>query len=153
MKFLVTGGAGFIGSHVCESLVTGGDEVWSVDDLNPFYDVRIKQNNLKSVASRSKNCFRAIECDINTDAAELQAVFDAGPPGSSASTLAGQSRECGSSLESPALYQRVNVEGTVNVLESARKSGVTKLILARIPPRFMASTLPCRSKKAIPSVW
>src|SRR6266550_3032503 len=68
MNFLVTGGAGFIGSHVCERLLQMGHAVWALDDLNAFYD--------------------------------------------------------------PALYQRVNVEGTVKLLEAARVAGVKKITIA-----------------------
>jgi nucleoside-diphosphate-sugar epimerase len=49
VNFLVTGGAGFIGSHVCERLLHSGHAVWAFDDLNPFYDPRIKQRNLRGI--------------------------------------------------------------------------------------------------------
>ena len=49
MNFLVTGGAGFIGSHVCERLLLGGHSVWTLDDLNTFYSPVIKQRNLKEI--------------------------------------------------------------------------------------------------------
>jgi len=51
MNFLVTGGAGFIGSHVCERLLREGHCVWAFDDLNNFYDPRIKQQNLREIGS------------------------------------------------------------------------------------------------------
>ena len=46
MNFLVTGGAGFIGSHVCERLLHDGHAVWAFDDLNDFYDPKLKHRNL-----------------------------------------------------------------------------------------------------------
>ena len=46
MNFLVTGGAGFIGSHVCERLLRSGEAVWAFDDLNAFYDPQLKRRNL-----------------------------------------------------------------------------------------------------------
>jgi nucleoside-diphosphate-sugar epimerase len=49
MNFLVTGGAGFIGSHVCERLLGLGHAVWTLDDLNPFYAVALKQQNLAAL--------------------------------------------------------------------------------------------------------
>ena len=51
MNFLVTGGAGFIGSHVCERLLKDGHHVWAFDDLNNFYDPQFKQRNLKEIQS------------------------------------------------------------------------------------------------------
>src|ERR1022692_951413 len=47
MNFLVTGGAGFIGSHVCERLPSDGHAVWALDDLNPFYDQKFKKRKLR----------------------------------------------------------------------------------------------------------
>jgi nucleoside-diphosphate-sugar epimerase len=47
MIFLVTGGAGFIGSHVCGQLLQDGHSVWAFDDLNPFYEPNLKQRNLR----------------------------------------------------------------------------------------------------------
>ena len=49
MNFLVTGGAGFIGSHVCERLLRDGHRVWAFDDLNNFYDPQFKQRNLREI--------------------------------------------------------------------------------------------------------
>lgn len=54
MNFLVTGGAGFIGSHVCQRLLERGDAVWAFDDLNPFYDPQLKQRNLRDLQSLAK---------------------------------------------------------------------------------------------------
>ena len=54
MNFLVTGGAGFIGSHVCERLLLAGHAVWAFDDLNNFYDPQIKRRNLRDIQSLAK---------------------------------------------------------------------------------------------------
>ncbi|HTD65574.1 MAG TPA: NAD-dependent epimerase/dehydratase family protein, partial [Candidatus Limnocylindria bacterium] len=51
MNFLVTGGAGFIASHVSERLLRDNHQVWVLDDLNPFYEPAIKQENLEALAS------------------------------------------------------------------------------------------------------
>jgi UDP-glucuronate 4-epimerase len=126
MNFLVTGGAGFIGSHVCERLLRDGHGVWAFDDLNPFYDPQFKQRNLREIQSLAKP-FEFVHGDI-TDRAALDEIFSS-VKFDQVIHLAARAG-VRPSLEQPALYQRVNVEGTVNVLEAARKSGVKKIIIA-----------------------
>ena len=126
MNFLVTGGAGFIGSHVCERLLRDGHRVWAFDDLNDFYDPQIKRQNLREIQSLAKP-FEFIPGDI-TDAAALAELFSS-VKFDQVIHLAARAG-VRPSLEKPALYQRVNVEGTVNLLEAARKSGVKKITLA-----------------------
>lgn len=126
MNFLVTGGAGFIGSHVCERLLRSGHAVWAFDDLNPFYDPQLKQRNLQDLQSLAKP-FTFVHGDL-TDRAALDQLlgsvkFD------QVIHLAARAG-VRPSLEDPALYQRVNVEGTVNLLEAARRNGVRKIIIA-----------------------
>ncbi len=126
MKFLVTGGAGFIGSHVCEQLLNSGHEVWAVDDLNSFYDPRLKQSNIRLLQSFAKP-FEFVQADI-TERSAVDDVFGA----TRFDQVIHLAARAGvrPSLEFPALYQRVNVEGTVNVLEAARLGLVKKLIIA-----------------------
>lgn len=126
MKFLVTGGAGFIGSHVSERLLAGGHSVVIVDELNTFYDPAIKQRNLDDLRARGGN-LEFVRADI-ADAAALEAAFAHGPF-DQVVHLAARAGVRPSLLE-PALYQRVNVEGTVNILEAARKQGTRKFVLA-----------------------
>jgi UDP-glucuronate 4-epimerase len=126
MNFLVTGGAGFIGSHVCDRLLRDGHSVWAFDELNPFYDPQFKRANLREIQSLAKP-FEFFHGDI-TDAAALEEIFSA-VKFDQVIHLAARAG-VRPSLEQPALYQRVNVEGTVNVLEAARKSGVKKIIIA-----------------------
>ncbi|MBU6409129.1 MAG: SDR family NAD(P)-dependent oxidoreductase [Verrucomicrobia bacterium] len=126
MNFLVTGGAGFIGSHVCERLLNDGHSVWAYDDLNDFYDPRFKQRNLREIQALAKP-FEFIYGDI-TDRAALDEVF-ASVKFDQVIHLAARAG-VRPSLAEPALYQRVNVEGTVNVLEAGRRAGVRKMIVA-----------------------
>ena len=126
MNFLVTGGAGFIGSHVCEALLHKGHSVWALDDLNDFYNPKLKKANLRDIQSLAKP-FEFLQGDLM----DKEAVEDV-----MASVRFDQIIHLAAragvrpSLNDPALYQRVNVEATVNVLEAARKSGVKKLIIA-----------------------
>jgi UDP-glucuronate 4-epimerase len=126
MKILVTGGAGFIGSHLCERLLRAGHAVWALDDLNDFYDPSVKRRNLEEIHGLG-GPFALVEGDITNRSAvnklfqEVQ--FD---------QVVHLAARAGvrPSLEQPALYQRVNVEGTANLLEAARLHGVRKLVLA-----------------------
>ncbi len=126
MNFLVTGGAGFIGSHVCERLLHSGHAVWAFDDLNPFYDPQYKRQNLREIQALARP-FEFVFGDL-CDAEAVEALFQE-VQFDQVIHLAARAG-VRPSLEQPALYQRVNVEGTVNILESARKHGVRKLILA-----------------------
>lgn len=126
MNFLVTGGAGFIGSHVCERLLKAGHAVWAFDDLNEFYDPQLKRQNIRDIQALAKP-FEFIHGDL-TNPGDVAEVF--------ASTQFDQVIHLAAragvrpSLQQPALYQRVNVEGTVNVLEAARSARVKKITIA-----------------------
>src|SRR4051812_18597084 len=126
MNFLVTGGAGFIGSHVCERLLRDGHHVWAFDDLNDFYDPQFKRRNLRDVQALAKP-FEFVHGDI-TDRAALDDVFTSAKFDQVIHLAARAGVR--PSLAAPALYHRVNVEGTINVLEAARISGVKKIIIA-----------------------
>jgi UDP-glucuronate 4-epimerase len=126
VHFLVTGGAGFIGSHVCERLLHSGHSVCALDDLNPFYDPQLKRQNVREIQALAKP-FEFVQGDI-TDPADLDELFKE----NKFDQIIHLAARAGvrPSLQQPALYQRVNVEGTVNLLEAARKAGIKKFILA-----------------------
>lgn len=126
MNILVTGGIGFIGSHVCEHLLDAGHTVCALDDLNDFYDPAIKQNTLRELQARAQS-FAFVHADI-TQRDELDEVL-ASMPFDQIIHLAARAG-VRPSLEQPALYQRVNIEGTANLLEAARKQGVKKVTIA-----------------------
>jgi UDP-glucuronate 4-epimerase len=126
MNFLVTGGAGFIGSHLCERLLGAGHAVWALDDLNPFYDVALKQRNLRELQALGKPftfCFGDLLDPVCLGELMAGAKFD---------QIIHLAARAGvrPSLAEPALYQRVNVEGTVRLLEAARRQGVKKITIA-----------------------
>jgi UDP-glucuronate 4-epimerase len=126
MNFLVTGGAGFIGSHVCEQLLGLGHAVWTLDDLNLFYAVALKQQNL-SALEKLGGRFQFVRGDL-TDPVCVEQLFGS-VQFDQVIHLAARAG-VRPSFDDPALYHRVNVEGTVNLLESARRHRVNKLILA-----------------------
>ena len=124
MHILVTGGAGFIGSHVVDSLLANGDAVTVLDNFDPFYDRRIKERNI--AAHRTHPRWRLIEADVR-DADALGRL----PAGSfdaivHLAALGGVRR----SIETPLTYQDVNLRGTHNVLEAARRLKVPHLVFA-----------------------
>jgi len=126
MNFLVTGGAGFIGSHICERLMREWHSVWAFDDLNPFYDPKLKLANLKEIEALGRP-FEFVKGDI-CDRKALDELF--GRVKFDQVIHIAARAGVRPRLAEPALYQRVNVEGTVNVLEAARTHGVRKAILA-----------------------
>ncbi len=126
MNFLVTGGAGFIGSHVCERLLHDGHAVWAFDDLNASYDPQFKRRNLRDIQALAKP-FEFVHGDFS-DRATLDEIFSS-VKFDQVIHLAARAG-VRPSLAEPALYQRVNVEGTVNVLEAARTNGVKKITIA-----------------------
>ncbi len=122
MRILLTGGAGFIGSHVLEALLARGDSVAVVDDFNPYYDPAIKRANLAALRG-----FELVEGDL-VDPALVARAYDAARP-DAVVHLAGQGG-VRPSLSAPALYAAVNAGATLNLLEEARRRGVRKFVFA-----------------------
>lgn len=127
---LVTGAAGFIGSHVSAALVARGERVVGVDNLDPFYDVSIKRRNLEAIRPRGATgagSFEHVDADIR-DAAAMQAIFERVRPAG----LIHLAAKAGvrPSLADPAGYMLTNVVGTVNVLEAARRVGCSRIVAA-----------------------
>jgi len=122
-KILVTGGAGFIGSHLAERLTAAGDRVVAYDNFDPFYDPAIKRDNLSEAGKR--DLFRFVEGDIR-DAAALdrlleQERFDA------CVHLAARAG-VRPSIADPVLYADVNLNGTSILLEACRRHGLKRFI-------------------------
>jgi len=139
-RILLTGGAGFIGSHVAEALVGGGARVAVVDSLDDFYAAERKRANLAEV--RRAGDFQFHECDIRQEAA-MRRVFAAVRPEAVIHLAARPGVR--PSIEDPRLYQQVNVGGTVNLLELAREAGVRQFVFASSSSVYGAtSSLPFR---------
>lgn len=125
MKVLVTGGAGFIGSHLCERLLGDGHQVTIVDDLNDYYSPGLKRENLASVKKRGDVAFHW--ADI-TDEKRVFDIVEAVRP-EAIVHLAGRAG-VRPSLEQPLLYEKVNIYGTTVLLEASRQFGVKKFVFA-----------------------
>ncbi len=127
MKVFVTGGAGFIGSHLCEALVARGHEVFAVDGFDDFlYPARDKRNTAEYLhGALPAEAFRLR--DVNLDEADTLAELVRG-----ADVVVHLAALAGvrPSIADPARYLRANVEGTTNVLEAMRRAGLSRLVFA-----------------------
>ncbi|RMF03814.1 MAG: SDR family NAD(P)-dependent oxidoreductase, partial [Alphaproteobacteria bacterium] len=125
MKLLVTGAAGFIGFHTAKALLDRGDAVIGLDNLNDYYDVRLKEDRLDQL--RNRNRFHFVRADL-ADHASLQAVFEQHRP-ERVINLAAQAG-VRYSIESPRAYADSNLTGFLNILESCRQHEVQHLVYA-----------------------
>lgn len=124
-KIIVTGSAGFIGSHTAAALLAAGHEVLGIDNLDPYYSLRLKQHNLDQL-TRSPN-FQFGQVDIR-EPEQLALMFQEFAP----ETVIHLAAKAGvrQSLVEPQNYFAVNVQGTLNVLEAARQAGAQKVLAA-----------------------
>lgn len=120
---LVTGGAGFIGSHLCEALVARGDRVIAYDSFDPFYDVAIKRRNIETL--QKSDGFDLVEADIRDQAAAEKAL-----DGVDCVVHLAARAGVRPSIEQPLVYQDVNIGGLNVMLEAARSRGVRRFVFA-----------------------
>jgi UDP-glucuronate 4-epimerase len=128
MRLLVTGMAGFIGSHLTERLLARGHEVTGLDNFDPFYDRRVKEANLAAVGRE-----RLIEGDVlDTSGPQTPGPLDRilGAARHDAVVHLAALAGVGPSLAAPARYMRVNVEGTMLVAEAMVRHGVRRMVFA-----------------------
>jgi len=123
MKVLVTGGAGFIGSHLVERLLADGHDLVIVDDFNDYYDPKIKRAN---IAAFAKN---AAVHEIDLRASEQVANLFRNEKFGAIVHLAARAG-VRPSIQQPQLYYDTNVAGTLHLLEGARSSGVERFVFA-----------------------
>ena len=124
MSVLVTGAAGFIGSHLCERLVANGRPVVGVDNFDDFYDPQIKRRNIARCLE--KEDFRLVEADIRDSAAMAQAIAGG------VEIIVHLAAKAGvrPSIAQPLLYNDVNINGTLVLLELAKEHQIEKFIFA-----------------------
>ena len=122
-KVLVTGGAGFIGSHLCQRLRQDDVEVVVLDNFDPFYEPAVKRRNLGPL--QGDGGFRLVEGDIRDES--LVGELFAGERFDTVFHLAARAG-VRPSLQEPRLYQDVNVTGTVTLLEAARRNEVQRFV-------------------------
>jgi UDP-glucuronate 4-epimerase len=135
--YLVTGAAGFIGSHVADALLARGDRVVGLDNLNDYYDPARKEANLREIERAAPpGSFALVRGDVR-DTALLDRLF-AEHTFESVAHLAAMAG-VRASVDDPHLYVDVNVVGTLNLLERARRHRPTRLVLASTSSVYGAS--------------
>jgi UDP-glucuronate 4-epimerase len=123
-NIVVTGGAGFIGSHLCEALLADGDRVTALDCFDEFYDPAIKRRNV--AAAMASPGFTLIEGDIRDEAAVARAI----PTDTDAVVHLAARAGVRPSIEQPLLYQDVNERGTLVLLERVRQIESCRFVFA-----------------------
>jgi UDP-glucuronate 4-epimerase len=128
-KVLVTGGAGFIGSSVAEYLLARGDDVVIVDEVNDYYDVRIKNSNLSLLRSKYPDAkrlkiYRGDICDENL----MSRIFEEDQP----EWVCHMAARAGvrPSIQDPYVYIHSNIKGTTQLMELSAKHGVKNFVFA-----------------------
>jgi len=123
-NLLITGGAGFIGSHLVDRLLASGvDHITVVDDFNDFYEPEIKRANISEHLKDPR--YKLAECDIR-DRAALNRVFDQ----NRFDCIVHLAARAGvrPSLSEPQLYTETNINGTLNLLELARENNIKQFV-------------------------
>ena len=124
-RILVTGSAGFIGMHLCRSLLEDGYIVYGVDNMNDYYDVSLKEKRLNVLYDYGNFTFNKVDI---SDTQEVERVFEKNNP-EKVVNLAAQAG-VRYSLENPHAYIQSNVVGFVNIIEACRNHKVSGLIYA-----------------------
>jgi len=134
-SILITGAAGFIGYHLAKRLLDRGDAVTGVDNLNDYYDVRLKESRLKRLIDHAN--FRFIKADL-ADRASTTDIFAKG----TFHVVVNLAAQPGVrySLVNPAAYIDSNIVGFANVLEGCRHNGVGHLVFASSSSVYGANT-------------
>jgi len=122
MQVIVTGCAGFIGSHLTERLLAEGWQVLGIDNFDDFYDPQVKRRNIRTCLESDR--FEILEADIR-DVVAMEKALAHG-----ADVIVHLAARAGvrPSIEKPLLYADVNVNGTITLLESARKHRIGKFV-------------------------
>ncbi len=144
MAILVTGAAGFIGYHTCKKLLSRGESVIGIDNVNDYYQVKLKHDRITDIKNSlpEKSDFRFFEVDFSDQAALLKCV-----DGTEIDRIVHLGAQAGVrySLENPGAYVQSNLAGHVNMLELARARAVRHLVYASSSSVYgQRSTLPFR---------
>jgi UDP-glucuronate 4-epimerase len=135
MKILVTGAAGFIGYHTARRLLERGDDVVGMDNLNDYYDVRLKEDRIARLTEYPNWTFRRLDLEDNDGMARLFSTHGF-------ERVVHMAAQAGVrySIDHPRAYVDSNIVGHLNVLEGCRKNGVEHLVYASTSSVYGANT-------------
>ena len=142
MNILITGCAGFIGSHLCERLITDGHTVIGIDNFDPFYDRSIKEDNLKELLISERFHFHEIDIRVKKEWSRLNHSID---------IVVHLAAKAGvrPSIEDPTGYINTNINGTQNLLDVMLQKGIKKIVFASSSSVYGNNTLPPFSEESI----
>lgn len=136
-KVLVTGVAGFIANKTAEFLLKDGVEVVGIDNMNDYYDVRLKEHRLESLISNPKFTFLKLDIENKKALADLfnSHKFDA------VLNLAARAG-VRYSMENPDVYMSTNAQGTLNLLNEMKNHGIKKMVLSSTSSLYAGQPMP-----------
>lgn len=134
---LVTGSNGFIGSKTTQLLLDRGDEIIGIDNMNDYYDVRLKEYRLKKLEAHKS--FKFIHADIE-NANELEKIFSTYKFDGIINLAARAGIRY--SIENPHVYMTTNADGTLNLLEMMRRHNVNRMVLASSSSLYANQPMP-----------
>jgi UDP-glucuronate 4-epimerase len=123
MRVLITGGAGFIGSHTTERLLAAGHSVTTLDNFNDYYDPAIKRENIRAIRDQ----ITLVEGDLR-EKEDVERAYAAAPVDAVIHLAARAGVR--PSIDQPELYIDTNIKGTFNMLEAAKRHGVKRFVFA-----------------------
>jgi UDP-glucuronate 4-epimerase len=138
-KILLTGAAGFIGGKTCEFLLASGSEVVGIDNLNSYYDVRLKEHRLSRLKENDR--FRFHRVDIE-DLGALRELFSEDQFEAVINLAARAGVRY--SMENPFVYMTTNGQGTLNLLTAMKERQVKKMVLASTSSLYAGQPMPFR---------
>ena len=134
---LVTGAAGFIGFKTCELLLNSGHKVVGIDNLNWYYDIRLKNYRLNQLKKYEN--FKFFKADIE-NIKHIEKIFKANKPEAVINLAARAGVRY--SMENPFVYMTTNATGTLNLLELCRKNKIKKFVLASTSSLYAGQKMP-----------
>ncbi|KGF96684.1 dTDP-glucose 4,6-dehydratase [Prochlorococcus marinus str. MIT 9201] len=140
MTYLITGAAGFVGFHLCKRLLSEGKKVIGIDNLNDYYDVKLKKNRIKFLEELSSDIenWNFFEVDL-IDKLKLEKIFNNYKP----SIIINLAAQAGVrySIDNPEIYLNSNIIGFGNILECCRKYSIENFLFASSSSVYGANTL------------
>jgi len=143
-SILVTGAAGFIGARTCQSLLERDISIIGIDNMNDYYDVRLKTYRVESLKRYKNFQFHVVDIESLSSMDELFGRF-------SFEAVINLAARAGVSysMENPHVYMSTNAQGTLNILELMRKYGIGKIVLASTSSLYAGQPMPFREDLAV----